>query len=214
MKKSIRSFLFFIAIISSAASYSQTLPVKDSLIELYGIVMTADSLRAVPAASVILVGKGRGTLTNDDGVFSIVVKKGDKITFSCVGFKEKTITIPHNLEGNQYSAIQLLISDTTYLPATILKPRPTREEFERDFVNTSIPDDSYEIARQNTEESKRRLIMAGLPIDGKEAVAAQLRQQAAKYYYNGQLPPMNIFNPAAWADFIQSWKQGDFIKKD
>jgi len=27
------------------------------------------------------------------------------------------------------------------------------------------------------------------------------------------VPPMNIFNPAAWSEFIQAWKRGDFKNK-
>jgi len=30
----------------------------------------------------------------------------------------------------------------------------------------------------------------------------------------GQVPPQNIFNPIAWAEFIQAWKRGDFKRKD
>ena len=56
--------------------------------------------------------------------------------------------------------------------------------------------------------------MATLPADGREAVKYQMQQQANKYYYSGQLPPMNILNPMAWADFIQAWKRGDFKNKD
>jgi len=187
---------------------------NDSIIQLYGVVMTADSLIGIPSASVIIVGKGRGTITSNDGVFSIVVVKGDQILFSSVGFKDKMIEIPTNLQDNQYSVIQLLVSDTAYLPATILKPRPTREQFERDFVNMTAPDDLYETARKNTDESQRRMILANLPSDGKEAFNFQMRAQANRAYYaGGQLPPQNIFNPAAWASFVQSWKRGDFKRK-
>ena len=110
-------------------------PYRDSVVQFNGVVMTADSLRGIGSASIIVEGKGRGTITSPDGVFSIAVLKGDRITFSCIGFKNYTISIPKNLNGNQYTWIQLLVTDTVYLPATILKPRPTREQFERDFVN-------------------------------------------------------------------------------
>ena len=213
MKKFVQ-FVFLSAIIFFSSNFRlQAQSSKDSVIQLYGVVMTADSLRAVPAASVVVVGKGRGTITNGYGVFSIAVLKGDKISFSSVGYKEKTITIPSNLTDNQYSVIQLLVDDTAYLPATIIKAKPTREQFERDFANTRVDDDAYEIARQNTEESKLRALMATLPADGREAVNFQFRQQAVKYYYAGQIPPQNIFNPLAWADFIKSWKRGDFKRK-
>ena len=218
MKIFFRYVLMLIILTQSGLVLAQSTPTntpkKDTVIQLYGVIMTADSLRAIPAASIVVANKGRGTLTNNDGVFSIAVLKGDKIIFSSVGFKEKSITIPYNLTDNQYSVIQLLVNDTTFLPATIIKPRPSREQFERDFVNTRIPDDAYEIARQNTQENRLRALLATLPADGREAVNYQLRQQANKYYYAGQLPPMNIFNPAAWADFIQAWKRGDFKSKN
>ncbi|MDP3392670.1 carboxypeptidase-like regulatory domain-containing protein [Sediminibacterium sp.] len=194
-------------------SAQQNNPYRDSIVQLYGVIMTADSLRGIPSASVIVEGKGRGTITSYDGVFSIAVMKGDRITFSSIGFKNNSIQIPFNLESNQYSVIQLLISDTAYLPATILKPRPTKEQFERDFLNNRFPDDAYEIARKNTDEATRRILLNSLPADGREAVNFQLRQQTNKYYYAGQVPPMNIMNPAAWADFITAWKRGDFKRK-
>lgn len=186
---------------------------KDTVVQLYGVVMTADSLQAIPGASVIVEDKGRGTITNNQGVFSIVVLKGDKVRFSVVGFKDKLIDIPDNIPGNQYSVIQLMVTDTAYLPATIIKARPTRAQFERDFVNTDIPADQLEIARRNTDEATRRILLATLPADGREAVNTQFRQQAVKYSYMGQQPPINLLNPMAWADFIQAWKRGDFRKK-
>ena len=183
---------------------------KDSVVQFFGLVMTADSLRGIPAVSISVKGQNRGTITNEQGVFSIVVMKGDKIEFTSIGYKPKLVIIPKDLEGNQQSIIQLLVTDTIYLPATIIKPRPTKEQFERDFVNTRVPDDEIEIARQNTSEAKRRLLSKALPADAREAASYYLKQSASKYYYQGQAPPQNIFNPLAWADFIQAWKRGDF----
>jgi hypothetical protein len=210
----IYSFIFFSFFNVGVLRAQETKnPYRDSIVQLYGVIMTADSLRGIPSASIIVEGKGRGTITSYDGVFSIAVMKGDRITFSSVGFKNNTITIPINLAENQYSVIQLLISDTAYLPATILKPRPTREQFERDFLNNRLPDDAYEIARKNTDEATRRVLLNSLPADGREAVNYQIRQNTNKYYYAGQVPPMNVLNPAAWADFISAWKRGDFKRK-
>jgi hypothetical protein len=167
----------------------------------------------LPAVSVLVKGTGRGTLTNGQGVFSIVVMKGDEIEFSCIGFKNKITRIPNGLEGNQYSIIQLMVNDTSYLPAAIIKPRPSREQFERDFVSTDVPDDNIEIARRNTDMATRRILMRSLPNDGREAVNINLAKSAQRYYYTGQAPPMNIFNPFAWGEFIRSWKRGDYKKK-
>ncbi|HZH99891.1 MAG TPA: hypothetical protein VEX63_02020 [Flavisolibacter sp.] len=106
-----------------------------------------------------------------------------------------------------------MIEDTAFLPATIIRPRPTPEQFARDFVNTKVPDDDIEVARQNNDVAKRRILMETTPGDGGEAVRMQMRNIATRASYAGQLPPQNIFNPAAWAEFIQSWKRGDFKRK-
>lgn len=195
-------------------SQAQFETVKDSVVQLFGIVMTADSLKGIEAVSITIRGSHRGTITNSQGVFSIVVLKGDVIDFTHVQYKPKTVTVPKNLEGNQYSVVQLMVEDTVYLPATIIRPRPSPEQFARDFVNTKVPDDDIEIARQNNSAAKRRVLMQSTPGDGGEATSLQMRNIATKATYQGQTPPMNIFNPAAWSEFIQAWKRGDFKRKD
>jgi CarboxypepD_reg-like domain len=196
--------------ISSKAQFEMT---KDSVVQLYGIVMTADSLKGLPSVSVVIKGQNRGTITNDQGVFSIVALKGDVIEFSSIGYKNKTTIVPKTLQGNQQSIIQLMINDTVYLAATIIKVRPTRAQFERDFVNTQVPDDQITTARKNNNEATRRILISSLPFDGREAGNRYLRQASTKAYYAGQTPPQNIFNPLAWAEFIKAWKRGDYKKK-
>jgi hypothetical protein len=186
---------------------------KDSVVQLYGLVMTADSLQGLPAVSVVVKGQNRGTITNDRGVFSIVVLKGDQVEFTSVGYKPVTVSIEKDIVGNQHSLIQLMVNDTVYLPATIIKPRPSRQQFERDFVNTKVPDDDIEIARANNDYATRRVLVASLPTDGREASNIYLRQSAQKLNYSGQAPPQNIFNPFAWNEFLKAWKRGDYRKK-
>ena len=186
---------------------------KDSVVQLYGVVMTADSLKGIPSVSIIVKGQNRGTITNEQGVFSIVVLKGDQIEFTSIGYKPKVALIPQNLEGNQHSLIQLMVQDTIYLPATIIKRRPTREQFERDFINAKVPDDNLEIARKNTNAATLAAMERVLPKDGREASNNYLKQASTKAYYAGQTPPQNIFNPLAWAEFIKAWKRGDYKRK-
>ncbi len=201
--------LFFLPV----AAKAQFETFKDSVVQLYGIVMTADSLKGLESVSVMIKGQNRGTITNNKGVFSIVVLKGDQVVFTSIGYKPKTISIPSNLEGNQHSIIQLMVNDTVYLPATIIKARPSRAQFERDFLNAEMPDDYITVARKNNSQATRKLLVATLPTDGRENSSQTLRSVANKAYYQGQTPPMNIFNPFAWAEFIKAWKRGDFKNK-
>lgn len=213
MKKKLLYFLILVFILPVSAK-AQFETFKDSVVQLYGLVMTADSLQGLPAVSVVVKGQNRGTITNDRGVFSIVVLKGDQVEFTSVGYKPVTVNIEKNIVGNQHSLIQLMVNDTVYLPATIIKPRPSRQQFERDFVNTKVPDDDIEIARANNDYATRRVLMASLPADGREASNIYLRQSAQKLNYSGQAPPQNIFNPFAWNEFLKAWKRGDYRKKN
>jgi hypothetical protein len=207
-----RLILYLLLLVAPYAVQAQFDKLKDSVVEIYGVVMTADSLRAIPAASVTVKGRNQGMYTTDQGVFSLVVLKGDVVEFSSVGYKTIDYKIPDNLpdSSNQISLIQLMVVDAQYLPATIIKSRPTREQFERDFVNTPVPNDQIEIARENNSAAKRAVLARGLPANATEAASTYLRQGAQKYYYQGQTPPQNILNPLAWAEFIQAWKRGDF----
>ena len=211
--KKILLYLGIAFFIIPATAKAQFENVRDSVVQLYGIVMTADSLVGIPAVSITINGQNRGTITNGQGVFSIVVLKGDVIDFTHVSYKPKQITIPKTLEGSQYSIVQLMVVDTVYLPATIIRPRPTAEQFARDFVNAKVDDDDIETARKNTDAAKRRILLKSVPGVGGEATQLQFHNLANKASYAGQVPPMNIFNPAAWSDFIQAWKRGDFKNK-
>jgi hypothetical protein len=176
--------------------------------------MTHDSLKGIPGVTIMVKGQNRGTITNEQGVFSIVVLKGDEVQFSHVSYRTETDKIPVGLQGNQFNMVKLLAQDTIYLPTAIIKARPTREQFERDFINNDVPDDGIEIARQNTSEAKRRVLVRSLPRDGGEAANYALSKNAQGYYYSGQAPPMNILNPFAWSEFVKAWKRGDFKKKN
>ena len=202
--------LYFLLLSAPFAVHAQFDKLKDSVVQIYGVIMTADSLKAIPAVSVVVKGRNQGTFSNDQGVFSIVVLKGDQIEFTSVGYKAVLFNVSDTTRGNQISIIQLMVIDAQYLPATVIAPRPTREQFERDFVNTKVPDDDIEIARQNNDAAKRRILSRSIPASSAEAASTYLRQSAQRYYYQGQAPPQNIFNPLAWADFIQAWKRGDF----
>lgn len=202
--------LFLVPILGS----SQNIDISGKVVEFSGVTMTSDSLQTIPEVSISVKGQNRGTLSNDLGVFSIVAYKGDIIHFSAIGFHSKNVKIPKNLIGDHFSSVQFLKTDTVYLPETVVRPFPTQEEFAREFVNYKFPDDQYEIARRNTEAETMRSLSLEIPSDAREATSAYLNQQALKISYNGQLPPENIFNPLAWAQFIQAWKNGDFKKKD
>ena len=80
-------------------------------------------------------------------------------------------------------------------------------------MNTNVPADNIEIARQNTLTAQSRILIQSTPRDGGEVTNIALRNHARSTYYSGQLRPQAIFSPLAWSEFIQAWKRGDFKSK-
>src|SRR5688500_6115418 len=93
-------YIFTVVTLLPLSALAQFESFKDSVVQLYGVVMTADSLKGIPSASVVIKGQNRGTVTSETGVFSIVVLKGDLVEFTSVGYKPKLVEIPKDLKGN------------------------------------------------------------------------------------------------------------------
>lgn len=193
---------------------SQPAAKAQDLVQMSGLVLTSDSLMGIPYASVIIKGSGRGTITNYQGFFSLVAAKGDTLVFSGLGFNTNEYVVSDTIKDYRFSIVELLTTGTYYLDETVIFPWPTKEQFREAFLTLNIPDDQLEIARRNLEQQQLTAIGENMKIDGNEAADYYLRREAQKYSYAGQLPPMNIFNPIAWAQFIQAWKNGDFKKKN
>jgi hypothetical protein len=186
---------------------------SEGLIQFSGLVVTADSLRALPLVSIRIKNSNKGTYSDQAGFFSFVARKNDVIVFSSIGLKPVEYRIPSDLAGSKYSIIQPMSEDTFYLPETVVRPWPTPEEFNYYFVKANIPDEYYESARGNLRKQTLDNISAGMGYDGREAARAAIQDINARYYYNGQLAPNRIFDPIAWGRFFNAWKRGDYKKK-
>lgn len=203
-------FAFCLFIVQASAQTA-----VDSLIQFSGMVLdgTNEQLQPVPFTNILVKGKGRGTYTDFKGFFSIVVKKGDLIEFSAVGYKTIEYTIPSDLKENRYSLVQLMTQDAINLPETVVFPWPSREHFKLEFLAMDVTPELQRRATENLANDALRRMRNEVAVDGNEQADYFLRQQAKEFYYIGQRPPMNIFNPIAWKKFFDAWKDGDFKKK-
>jgi len=194
---------------------AQTDPDK-KLVQFSGMVLDGsnEDLIPVPYTNIIIKDKGRGTYSDFNGFFSIVVEKGDVIEFSAVGYKTVEFPLPDSLKEDHYSIVQLMTQDTINLPETIVFPWPSREHFKLEFLAMDVSSEMQDRARKNLAKESLDRMRNVVVSDGNENADFYLRQQAQSYYYiGGQLPPMNIFNPIAWKKFFDAWKHGDFKKK-
>jgi hypothetical protein len=206
-------FLFFL--VGTGSLDAQTNRNK-KLVQFSGMVLDGSDERLVPIpfTNVIVKDKGRGTFTDFRGFFSIVVEKGDVILFSSVGYKTIEYAIPDTLKDDRYSVVQLMTQDPVNLPETVVFPWPSREHFKLEFLAMDVTNEMQEQAVRNLANESLEAMRNNVRVDGNEAADYYLRRQASNYYYIGQTPPMNIFNPISWKKFFDSWKNGDFKKKE
>jgi hypothetical protein len=207
--------LFSLLVLILGQSYGQRTQRDKDLVQFSGLILdgTTDQLVPVPYTTVTVKDQSRGTYSDLKGFFTIVVRKGDVVNFSAIGYKSVDYEIPTDLEDDRYSIVQLMTQDTVNLPETVVFPWPSRDHFRLEFLAMDVTPELQQIAQQNLAKETLERLRPAVSIDGNENADYYLRQQSRQYYYVGQQPPMNIFNAAAWKRFFDAWKEGDFKKK-
>ena len=211
--------LLFILLMSSIGLTSFGQVTKDyvdtSIVQFSGMILAEDdgNLVPIPFATVSVEGEGRGTYANYKGFFSLVARKGDNIKFSAVGFRQQDFVIPDTIKSTRFSVVQLMTGDTINLPGIVIFPWPDRDHFKLEFLAMDVSQDLDERAKDNLAEKRLEAIRKNTKMDAAENADYYLRQEAQSYYSIGQAPPMNIFNPMAWAQFFQAWKSGEYKKQ-
>lgn len=190
--------------------------IQDStLVQFSGLILdgTDESLYPVPYTNVLIKDEGRGTYSDLKGFFSIVARKGDVVVFSAIGYETVEFVIPDTLTDNRYSLVQLMSEDVYNLPETVVFPWPSRDHFKLEFLAMDVTSELQEYAATNMAENTLVRMREIVTYDGNENADFYMRQQAKNYYHYGQTPPMNIFNPFAWKQFFEAWKNGEFKNK-
>ncbi|MEO8733702.1 MAG: carboxypeptidase-like regulatory domain-containing protein [Flavobacteriales bacterium] len=183
------------------------------LVQFSGVVVTGDSLEPVPFASVLTRGSYRGTISDVYGYFSFVAQAGDTLEFAAVGFKRGHYVIPDTLSEHKYSMIHVLYPDTMMLRPVEIYPWPSREQFRDAFLALNLSDNDYMLALKHLNSAEAIQRMENLPADPGLAAHYQTQIENTQIYNNGMAPSINLFNPIAWAQFIEAWKVGAFKKK-
>jgi hypothetical protein len=185
------------------------------LVQLSGMVLDGanEQLAPIPYVNILVLEKSRGTYSDFNGFFSLVVEVGDVIEFSAIGYESVRYRIPDTLTDNRYSIVQLMTRDIINLPETVVFPWPSREHFRLEFLAMDVSYEMDEIAATNVAEDAMQRMRSEVIRDGRENANYYLRQQTSQYYFIGQRPPMNIFSPVAWKQFFDAWKRGDYKRR-
>lgn len=205
--------LFFILFFTSSFYYSQNSIGSEKLIQLSGVVVSADSLNQMPFTTIFNKGNRRGTVADYYGYFSIVVVPKDTLLFSYYGYKTSSYIVPDTLTDDRYSMIHVMSVDTINLPTVTVYPWPSREDFARAFLEMKPYDDALRRAQKELSGASLAFIAASVSSDASLSYSYQQNQRNTKLYTIGQSPVNNLFNPYSWSKFIESWKSGKLARE-
>ena len=214
--KIMQRVLFFVAILVAFLPVSlQAQSNQAKVVQFSGKVVTEENnnMVGIPYAVVSVLGTKRGTFTDFDGFFSIVVRTDETLVFSVLGFKDAYYHVPDTLSSERYTIFQIMTKDTILLPEAVVYPWPDPDHFNREFLAMEVHDNLEDIAAENLSEKSMAQLRDYLPSDGPEHQQLYLKRQADRYYYEGQIRTPQILNAFAWKQFIEAWKRGDFKKK-
>lgn len=201
--------IFALFLLTSLKTFGQ----DNKLIQLSGVVVSADSLREMPYASVFDKTVKRGTIADVYGFFSLVVHKGDTIAFKYLGHKTGFYVVPDTLVDNRYSIIHMLEVDTIELEEVNIYPWPSREAFAQAFIEMNPYDDDMLRAQKLLSGKSLESLASGVSTDASLSYGNAINQQNTRIYTMGQSPVNNLMNPFAWASFLQKWRAGDLKRQ-
>lgn len=203
---------FFLLATLTGSLYAAAQAERD-LVQFSGVVVTGDSLLPVPFTNILTRNTYRGTMSDVYGYFSFVAQEGDTVLFSAIGFQRSQYVIPTDLPEKKYSMIHQMFPDTFLLKPAQVYPWPSPDQFAQAFRDLDLPDDDYQLALKNLSPAEMLQRMENLTPAAYESYRYQMALDQTKLYYQGGYPSINLFNPVAWAQFIQAWKSGAFQKK-
>jgi len=178
------------------------------VIQFSGLVLNEKD-EPLPFTNIVVKNTNRGTTSDVNGFFSLVLRERDTVIFSSIGYKISAAIIPEEIPNQRYYLAKILIRDTVYLKKTVVGPF-SKEQFDEAFLNLKLKDDDYERALRNLQQQELERVKQGTPIDANVAFKNYMSEQFRQYYYAGGLPPLSILNPFAWYQFVEALKKGKF----
>ncbi len=196
----------------------QHLSAQEILIQWTGVVRN-DLLEPIPFAHIIVQKDFRGTVSDPQGMFTIITYPSDTLMVSCVGFKARKIPVPKTTTADPKHYIKdiILEPDTIMLSEVVIFPWKTYKEFKEAFMSLNLPEDDMQRAYRNIAAIQEQIYHA---INNRSASpTANFRDMMTSQHnrmmtYGHMYPTYSITNPLAWAKFFQALRNGEFKKKE
>ncbi|TSA35643.1 MAG: hypothetical protein D4R64_09160 [Porphyromonadaceae bacterium] len=212
LKKSIPFSLLMLLFLMALPAYCQT-GEKVNIIHLTGRTLT-DNNEPVPYVHIILVNKKLATASDLQGNFNFPAEVNDTILFRAVGFKYSTLIVRDTFPI-KYPYIPIMMhEDTIQLRELVIRPwQGNYERFKQAVLAYKLPVTDLDRAEKNLNMMDLKALLINAPPTPTMAFRNTMKVYNDRLYWAGQLPPVSITNPLAWAQFFKALKKGEFKKK-
>jgi hypothetical protein len=213
----LKKHIFYLSI---ALIFSGLAPLnaQEILLQWTGMVRN-DLLEPVPYVHILVKKDYRGTVSDPQGMFTIIAHPGDTLLVSCVGYKLRQVAVPKisNTDSKHYIRDIVLETDTIMLSEVVIFPWKTYKEFKDAFLALNLPEDDLQRAYRNIAVIQEQIYNAiatrpASPTSNFRDVMASQHNRMMNYGH--MYPTYMITNPLAWANFFKALRDGDFKKKD
>ena len=128
--------------------------------------------------------------------------------FSSIGYQPTFARIPPGVDSPVFTIDVSMNIDTINIGSVLVLPWKTYEDFKRAVVEYVSP---KEIEMKNMEKNLaliERQISEDLDITPEAGYRYAMQQESERIMTKNQSPVNNLFNPFAWAKFINGLKNG------
>lgn len=173
-----------------------------------------ESMSPVPGVAVISHKLRRGTASEWSGIYSITSTPGDTISFRALGFKRYHTIIPLSYDNRQCLVDIVLEPDTIQIEAITILPWNSYNEFIKDITKEKPVDPIIENMNENIASIYVSIAnQSNYNISPEAGYKYAMEQNFNAMATKNQAPVNNLFNPFAWAKFINGIKTGLFKNK-
>lgn len=83
-----------------------SLKAQNKYFQIYGRILSADSLAPIPDAHILSELSYYGTTSDSEGKFSMLIRKADSLKISCIGFSTKVIGLNYDsIDANRFNIV-------------------------------------------------------------------------------------------------------------
>ncbi len=144
MKRQVILLLFFCGWIGSELANAQAARFSAGAILVQGFTLQRDSMTRVPYVTIVNKRSRFGTISADNGYFSIYAQRGDTLEFSAINLQTATYVLPAYYAADRIAVRAVMNSKTYQLTEVVVRPY-SEKQFKKDFLALQLPDDELDL---------------------------------------------------------------------